>query len=677
MWSDSFQKNFNVETKQTDIEVFTVYFVPPKGTRHLKKYTKPLCLGVKKEEHQDQFLRILKEIRTVETIQMRYSSTEGMIPTLIIRPLSQHDFIERCNITQTLQGGNYHQRFGISAQFSEKTPSCKNCLLKRLKRVCDHQLKFNQEGKMCSSCADWWDRFDQSKHSRFKKPEHYPTQKCPKSPPAPEGRDINNEEKLRPCKLSLEFLKQAFDFAVHNMLANEPYRWTQKNLTAYLRTCCYNTGVIKGIWEYAKEYRNQPTNERHGIIPPPLWEEGLELGVDLSIFVDTPMHMLFLGIMKDIMEQIQRLFKGKKQLFKDFCKVIYSYMTDCSKQNISWCDALPFSSNESFGTTGWQSDHYNTFSRLSLIYFGYLEDLKDQLDHDAFVALKQMLVLWFSLLSNLFGDGECDPNKVDDYVKLFLSFCCIYGTRTSDDGKFYCFFKKTSNFFSMLNLRGLFERFLNMKVLWEGEREKYIKFLKEVLKSLQGTETFLTNVLEKFLQSHCLDEIMEGNSVYSPVTYERSAEYKVYKDWKKFKTETWDEASLISGIKIQGRDELFICFVKEKDSGIEEGDRIKLLKCEFDDGKGQMRLNLFYAPLFFNLKDSQPQFEELTFKDRETLNSAITDTFIIHPMVKKTGEYQKRNGHTVISYGWMVRTSDGSYQRIRPQNEIFSELSLL
>ena len=134
----------------------------------------------------------------------------------------------------------------------------------------------------------------------------------------------------------------------------------------------------------------------------------------------------------------------------------------------------------------------------------------------------------------------------------------------------------------------------------------------------------------------------------------------------------------ISGIKIQGRDELFICFVKEKDSGIEEGDRIKLLKCEFDDGKGQMRLNLFYAPLFFNLKDSQPQFEEeQTFEDRETLNSATTDTFIIHPMVKKSGEYEKRNGHTVISYGWMVRTSDGSYQRICPQNEIFSELSLL
>jgi len=90
-----------------------------------------------------------------------------------------------------------------------------------------------------------------------------------------------------------------------------------------------------------------------------------------------------------------------------------------------------------------------------------------------------------------------------------------------------------------------------------------------------------------------------------------------------------------------------------------------------------MRLNLFYAPLFFKLKDSQPQFEERIFKDRETLNSAITDTFIIHPMVKKSGEYEKRNGHTVISYGWMVRTSDGSYQRICPQNEIFSELSLL
>jgi len=59
LWSDSFQKNTLLQGKKTEIQVFAAYFVPPKGERDLKTYTKPLAIGTKTKVHQETFEKIL------------------------------------------------------------------------------------------------------------------------------------------------------------------------------------------------------------------------------------------------------------------------------------------------------------------------------------------------------------------------------------------------------------------------------------------------------------------------------------------------------------------------------------------------------------------------------------------------------------------------------------------
>jgi hypothetical protein len=75
-------------------------------------------------------------------------------------------------------------------------------------------------------------------------------------------------------------------------------------------------------------------------------------------------------------------------------------------------------------------------------------------------------------------------------MSVFLSSCVCYGMSTkkatknssAKKGKKRCeaaFFKDTSNYFSLLNLKSLFERFGFLRNLWEGEQENSSSTLRQ------------------------------------------------------------------------------------------------------------------------------------------------------------------------------------------------------
>ena len=108
---------------------------------------------------------------------------------------------------------------GWSCEFTSVINSCKNCFLRRLKKVVSHQEEIEDFDIHCKQCGDWWAHNpEENKHCWFDCPAGYPRHKHKDSPDAPDGRDILREvqEKLRPVKLSYEFLLKAFYFAVHN-----------------------------------------------------------------------------------------------------------------------------------------------------------------------------------------------------------------------------------------------------------------------------------------------------------------------------------------------------------------------------------------------------------------------------------------------------------------------------
>jgi hypothetical protein len=91
------------------------------------------------------------------------------------------------------------------------------------------------------------------------------------------------------------------------------------------------------------------------------------------------MHMLFLGVTKHLMTHVDHLFGNKNLSFQTFFRIISKHIKFSKDISLKWCPIAGFAEAESISTTGWQSAQYVAFSRLSLVYFGLLEDFKHDL----------------------------------------------------------------------------------------------------------------------------------------------------------------------------------------------------------------------------------------------------------------------------------------------------------
>ncbi len=78
------------------------------------------------------------------------------------------------------------------------------------------------------------------------------------------------------------------------------------------------------------------------------------------------------------------VYLGKKLNFRTFCGIILKNIEFSKDISLEWCPIAGFGEAESILTTGWQSAQYVAFSRLSLVYFGLLEDFKHDLDETKF-----------------------------------------------------------------------------------------------------------------------------------------------------------------------------------------------------------------------------------------------------------------------------------------------------
>jgi hypothetical protein len=101
-----------------------------------------------------------------------------------------------------------------------------------------------------------------------------------------------------------------------------------------------------------------------------------------------------------------------------------------------------------------------------------VEDFDDIIDRTNIKIFQQVFVVWFLLILYLFSEYVCNPELVDDYVRLFILLCLLWDVNkkvTKNSSAEAAFFKDTSNYFSLLNLKSLIERFGSLRNLREGE----------------------------------------------------------------------------------------------------------------------------------------------------------------------------------------------------------------
>ncbi len=221
------------------------------------------------------------------------------------------------------------------------------------------------------------------------------------------------------------------------------------------------------------------------------------------------------------MAHVDRLFGNKNLNFQNFCWIISKHIKFSKDISLEWCLISDFADAESISTTGWQSAQYVAFSCLSLVYFGSLEDFKNNFDKN--LSKHFDISLFFGSSSfrlsfwKIFVIRTLLMITLGYFYPLMFAMGCqlkkyqIPFTQKGEKRGKAAFFKDTSNCSSLLNLKSLIKRFGSLRNLWAGEWEKIIKYIKAEMNTICDSETYMPCVLNSLLCTHCLNNLMKDN----------------------------------------------------------------------------------------------------------------------------------------------------------------------
>ena len=514
VWSDDFEVN-HTRTNKSSTWVMTVSISPPSHLKTSPLCTSPIALGRKGYSHNKVRNHVNEEIRKLENVTMRYSSRHLKEIPVIVKPLIiSADRPERSSLNSILShSGNSSKRWRYSELIDrKKLPSCSQCLSKRFNTICNYQV-IVQPSKFCNKCCDW-NMMTKNKVSKFPPPHNYPTQQHQNSPTPPSSRQalLKQNQLLCTVKVDYDHFISCIKYAFWNFLHQS---WNKGQCESYLKLVGISGQYIKQIVNLATTKRNLlPTD--YSILEqipfPPMWNSVYRL----EQCIDTPMHLLFQGIVKSIILETQAFFKFHKK-WASFGMRSNTILNEINKMHLEFCRAEHFNGGDQYTTGGWIAETYLGFSRL----FTYLvtqtsEDISKQnlLADKEFRCMIQSL---HSLISRLMCNNNISYTEIDSYVKIFLSCCHKYWVAfyaDSANSKTLNPFWNSANFLSLLNLPKQIQQFGSMRLHWEGIHERFIQHVKPYLKNMRTSTTYLLLKLQEIHDNHVLKEVLMGKKLF-------------------------------------------------------------------------------------------------------------------------------------------------------------------
>ena len=115
---------------------------------------------------------------------------------------------------------------------------------------------------------------------------------------------------------SFEWLRMGLLYSYYNCTLNDTSaRWRQYNLKPYLRSMAISNGIIKDVWASAKQ-KNRYPNLNPLPFMPYLWTIGHLLPMER--FINSPMHLLFHGVISDVMVLVIHKYMKDRGLLSKF-----------------------------------------------------------------------------------------------------------------------------------------------------------------------------------------------------------------------------------------------------------------------------------------------------------------------------------------------------------------------
>ena len=233
---------------------------------------------------------------------------------------------------------------------------------------------------------------------------------------------------------------------------------------------------------------------------PALWTSGIEL----HQCIDIPMHQIFLGLVKGLIDFIGDWFKSQNK-YKPFIRSIQVMVDRIADLGLSWCKLEKFSDSD--GTGGWVAESYLGYSRLLPVLYGDVNKIVDpnSFDTKPFLCLVQSA---YALICRIMTMPSADGNTVNEYVKLFLSCCHFMSPSNSTP------WWDKGNLLSLLNIGDQIDFYGHVRFYWEGNRERYVQVVKPLLTSLRNTDTYFTKKLKDLHIQNSLRELLTASNCY-------------------------------------------------------------------------------------------------------------------------------------------------------------------
>ena len=671
VWSDGFDAN-NVVHSAPSIWMRTVTIAPPHNMTTSTKHTFILHMskeGVCHEKIDKLFDQELQELEN----GMWFYSTLIQKPIFVIFKVHVYaaDRPERGKLTHVLgHTGVTTKRWLYSAYLPpSKMQSCDVCFQYRVKIARDNPTYYFASNRRCGRCADW--NFD---HPVMKVdvPDGYPTS-CHMDSPSPHNtRQVERVRHLYPMVLSFENMIANAKFIYFNVYKQA---FSINNAKTFGRASGLSGDCIKNTCiAQAKQLREQhPNLPRAEIIKrfeyPQLWRSCIQL----NQYIDAPMHLIFQGIIKSLIEMISEwliALSTGSSYYRKFCKIIHPLMVSISSMNLSWCVLNTLNTSKNYKPTGWIASNYLAFARLMLIFYRYIRHVLPQ-SEAGLLECEAMIQSGLCLVSYIMSKHNNNPTPIMEYTKLFLSCVDKFEAKVYVITSIQPIWRSRGNFLSLLNLPLQQQYFGNVRNFWEGERERFIQHVKPLLANLRHSTSFLVTKVERLYQSIALDHVLETipNRVSQNIinsTYERNNEFIVYKDIESVNKHLNDKKP-ISGIEICIQQETntmqsFCVVLKEKDQKF-ACYRIKMSSPE----TGYKRCALFYVGIDLFV----PEINIIaSYETKSQLQSHIKHMILLIPNMADS----KERDYTIVSDEWLYLNDDLSLGFSRIQQNLFCEL---
>ena len=642
LWSDDFEAT-SLRKNVHSTWIKTVTISPPHNESTSTKYNYLLAIGRKNMDHDIINDQLNKELYELGKISYRYYGKMKKNVPVVVKVLAlSADRPERSTMNHILNhAGLSTHRWRYSAYINQKTfPACFTCTSSRIKRI--KNQNFNPVQDRCRICCNW-NYMSKSRHILSPTSIHYPKTQHSLSPAPPKHREVKNCFEIQPVEMTYDWIKQGCRFCFCNVFYKE---WNIQSAMAYMSSIGVNHEFArKQVIDVANQCRVNEIDENKlydYLKFPPMWNGPFTMDQN----IDTPMHLLFQGIIKSVFEITFEWLKlhGKKTAF---CKFIDATLQSVKDLQCSFCRTELLQTGKETSTGGWIAEHYLGAARLLTHLCSYTRlFVKGEYSQDI-DAYEFMIQTCLCFIARLMTNTETSVHEVDDYIKLFLTAVHNFEVRTyvQDSNHDFSWYSK-GNFLSLLNLPSQIKKFGHIRNYWEGSRERYIQMVKPFMKNNRNTSSYLQMQLKNVLSVTILNQIVSDLEIQGEMQDQRYSRYNAVRRYRSLNEiiDALEHKEAMQCIQVKdayGNQQ--VCTVTGRTSPF----ILHTLSC--DDSKGFNYCGIYYCPVSINLDESFMVCETV-----DDLQSVIEGSIVCVSHLEQLG-------YMMLTDDWLYRFDNGEF----------------